>query len=408
MRAFLLLLLPPLLATAKPDAEAKLRERAALLFTDYAVWLRDQGQKAEAERAVALAKELGAPADRLAEEIGALEQADPAPGLDAMRKKTHAEGAKIFDSLAKAADDDGRADGYQLRAAELEPSKARLGKLAARVKQYAGNKAKADAAGRILVRLREIDPKGEYDAVECGLALEDVVLIKAAGHPMVGYLSLPKGWKRKGEWPVLVAVDGAGSNFLGAARGARDSRGSRRFLVLAPCSLSNTNELKPEQYPFYDAATLEEGNRDRIAFDVKGLLGLLDVARERFGAAERIAITGFSGGGNLCYGMTALHPGRILVSVPACANFSGMGYRDAVAVAGGGPPVFIVTGEKDPHRDFTHGNKEMPGIEPQTDAAMKALGDLGFTRVRRTMLPGVGHSSCFVEVWKSCDEVEGK
>ncbi len=404
MRTIPVLLLLSLPVLGKPNAEEKLREKAALLFTDYATWLKDKGQKSEAERAVALAKELGAPADRLAEEIGALEQAEPVPELDAMRKKTHAEGAKLFDALAKASDDDGKADGYQLRAAELEPVKARLGKLAARVKQYAGNKAKADAAGRVLVRLREMDPKGDYDAIECDLALEDVVLIKAAGHPMVGYLSLPKGWKRKGEWPVLVAVDGAGSNFLGAARGARDSRGSRRFLVLAPCSLSNTNELKPEQYPFYDAATLEEGNRDRIGFDVKGLLGLLDAAKERFGAAEKIGITGFSGGGNLCYGMTALHPERILFSVPACANWSGMGYRDAVAVTGGGPPVFIVTGEKDPHRDFTHGNKEMPGIEPQTDAAVKALEGLGFTRVRRTMLPGVGHSSCFGEVWKYADE----
>ncbi len=408
MRAIPVVLVLVLLAGAKPDAEAKLRDKAALVFVDFAQWLKEKGQKGEAERALAVARELGAPVEPLAAEIEALEQAEADPDLDARRKRAHAEGAKLFEQLAKAVDDEAKADGYLLRAAELEPGKARLGKLAARAKQYAGNKAKADAAGRILARLREIDPKGDYDAIERDLALDDVAVVKAPGHPMVGYVSLPKGWKRKGEWPVLVTVDGAGSNFLGAARGARDSRGSRPWIVLAPCSLSNTNELLPAQYPFYDAATLEAGNRDRIGFDVEGLLGLLAVLRERYGAAEQIGITGFSGGGNLTYAMTALHPARVRFAVPACANFSGLGFRDAKPVEGGGPPVFIVTGEKDPHREFTHGNKEMPGIEPQTDAGVKALEALGFTRVRRTMLPGVGHSSCLGEVWKAADEVAGR
>ena len=46
-----------------------------------------------------------------------------------------------------------------------------------------------------------------------------------------------------------------------------------------------------------------------------------------------------------------------------------------------------------------------PGIEEQTDWAMKAFADQGFTNVKRTMLPGVGHSALPREVWDFVDEV---
>jgi dienelactone hydrolase len=125
--------------------------------------------------------------------------------------------------------------------------------------------------------------------------------------------------------------------------------------------------------------------------------------QERYGGEEKIGITGFSGGGNLTYGMLALHPERIRFAVPACANFGGMGWRDAKPVEDGGPPIKILTGEKDPHREFTHGNKAMPGIEPQTDAAVATLTRNGFRHVERVMLPGVGHSACPTEVWDLAD-----
>ena len=44
-------------------------------------------------------------------------------------------------------------------------------------------------------------------------------------------------------------------------------------------------------------------------------------------------------------------------------------------------------------------------FEPQTDRAVEALGRLGFTKLERKMLPGVGHSSCTAQVWEFADEV---
>jgi len=402
VRALACILLIAAGVAARPDAETKLLQKVAKVWVDYARWCKLQDLKGEGEQALARARA----ADPATPDLELEGDAKDAPGLESRRRKAFRDAAKLYDRLAKldhAAEDAARFEGYLFRAVELEPKKSRLSRIARRVKQLAGNRRTAPEAGRLLVRLREVDPDGKHDSLERSLAQSDVALIKHADHPMVGWLSLPKG-RTKG-LPTLVVVDGAGSNFLGAARNFAKSRGGHDFCVLAPCSLSNTNELDRKKYAFYAKDVLDEGNRDRIGFDVEGLKGLLEVLKERYGASEKFAITGFSGGGNLCYAMTALFHDRILFSAPACANFSGQGFRDARPVEGGGPPVFILTGEKDPHRDYTHGNKAMPGIEPQTDNAVEALKRLGFENVERTMLPGVKHSSCARQVWEKAESV---
>jgi dienelactone hydrolase len=398
-----LLLLLAAAVEAKPDATLKQKAKLAQVWVDFARWCKLKGLKTEADRALARArvanpahKDLG----RLAAEIEALEgDAAPDPGLESRRQKAHKDAAKVYDRLGKID------ESYLAEAVRLDPSKARLGKLAGLVKRLSGNRKNAVKAGVLLVQLRAVAPEGKYDSLEAELARKDVALIKHKDHAMVGFLSVPKGWKKGGSYPVLVTVDGAGSNFLGSARTFAKARGGRKFLVLAPCSFSNTNQLQPKKYPFYPPELLTENNSNRISFDLEGLERLLEVLAERYGGQKKIGITGFSGGGNLCYGMTIRHPDRILFSAPACANFSGMGLRDAGAVEDGGPPIHILTGANDPHRDFTHRNKDSPGIEPQTDNAVATLERLGFKNFQRTMLPGVGHSNCAARVWKLADEV---
>lgn len=412
---FAVLALPAAAAPRKASKEQTLREATAKVWVNYARWLKLQGQKEEALTVLARASTVSVlpEVERLLPEIEALEGRAPSPsGIERRREKAFKDAARLYDKLAALKPPPGeehRFEMYRWQAVWLDPSKSRVGKVLAAIKKAAGNRKNADEACRMLVRLRDADPKGaaagRYDALEIELAKKDVALIKSPDHELVGYVSLPKSWNRKSKLHVLVTVDGAGSNFLGSARRFAQARGSRNFIVLAPCTLANTNALGPEKYPWYSPEDLEKWSGNRIRFDLDGLNGLLTVLRKRYGAKEKIGITGFSGGGNLTYAMTALHPDRILFSAPACANFAGMGYRDAQPVEDGGPPIQILTGANDPHRDYTHGNKNSPGIEPQTDAAMDALKRLGFKNVRRTMLPGVKHSNCSKQVWDFCDEV---
>ena len=40
----------------------------------------------------------------------------------------------------------------------------------------------------------------------------------------------------------------------------------------------------------------------------------------------------------------------------------------------------------------------VPGIEPQTDWAAECLKELGYPNVKRTMIPGMGHSAAYEHV----------
>ena len=388
-----------LVTAASP--EAKLRARLARVWVEYAQACVASGARTEGERAIEQARA----ADPEATDLEAV--ALSVDGLDGegepdpkRRTKAHRDAARICDKLAK------HDASWAAKAVELDPSKSRINKMLGAARKLAGNRKNVNDAGKLLLGLRRAAPDSKsVDKAERAMALSDVAVIRGKDHPLVGYLSLPKGWKPGKEYDVLVAVDGAGSGFLGAARGFAKTRGKREVIVLAPCTFANTNELTSKKYPFYSDALLKEHNANRFAFDLAGLLQLLDVVRERYGGRDKITITGFSGGGNLCYGFLLTYPERVLCAAPACTNFSGMGARDAKEPEDGGPPVHIMTGEKDKHREFTHGNKNSPGIEPQTDNAERVLKEKGFKRVKRTMLKGKGHNALRPEVWGYYDEI---
>ncbi len=240
-----------------------------------------------------------------------------------------------------------------------------------------------------------------------GPAKKSPLLLISPTHQAAAYVSFPGSWKPGKSYPVLVSVDGAGANFKGNAKAFKSGRGSREFITGAPHAMCCTNEINAKKFPAYSKAIIDKWNSDRPAFDVPGLLAMLDFLHEHFGAEKKIAITGFSGGGNLCYGFLLRHPDRVFCAAPACANFQPSLARGAKKPEDGGPQVHVMTGANDPHRHLTHG-KTPPGIEDQTDQAMQAFKENGFTNVKRTMLPGVGHSSLVRQVWTFVDEVREK
>ena len=392
-------------AAAPSKAENKLRGQLAKVWIDYARACVARGAKTEGQRAIALARRADNKAkdlEKVATSVEALSGDLLAPD-ETRKRKADKDAAKVCDKLAK------HDPAFLELALRLDPSKGRIKKALGKVKQLANNRKNINDAGRMLIALRNAAPDNKTIAkVERDMALKDVAVIRATDHPLVGYLSLPKGWKKGKQYDLLVTVDGAGSNFLGAGRGFAKTRGSRMVIVLAPCTLANTNKLDQKKYPFYSTELLDRHNAGRFAFDLEGLLGLLKIVNQRYGGRDRIAITGFSGGGNLCYGFTLTNPGRVLCAAPACANFSGMGLRDLQRPENGGPPIHIMTGANDPHRDFTFGNKNSPGIEPQSDRAQSALKNGGFVRVKRTMIPGARHSALRAQVWAYYDECSRK
>jgi predicted esterase len=292
----------------------------------------------------------------------------------------------------------------------------------------------------------------------------DVVLRRAATHPIRYYLSLPQGQPQS----VLVCVAGADADFAGLVEKYRRARGNRPFLIVAPCTFSNTNRLRGQTLARYRRLYSEEEIRRaggqglipdvnrRLDWDEEGLLAFLEDLRTTLGTAPRIYLTGFSGGGLLVWRMIVRHPDQLALAVPVCPNFNcwGHGYchwppsRSAAAL-----PVHVILGEKDSLRWYRYGGEFLPrpgravvligglgallgflacrrrkrrhvaaiavlglvlisavevgrwtGNEAQTDAAVRLLRDLGYTNVRRSTEPGVWHEPAPGHVVRVIDE----
>ena len=404
----------PAVAQEIPDAEARLRSDVAKEIVAFAAACAKAGAKAAGEEAAEEARGL----DHLADGIKAAEDAlaalaSDAPDAAALAAARTAAGksvAKAYDRLAALkhdGKDEARFLGYFARALAWEPADARVRKAAAAAEAAASKPWEGGLLLRAVLRA-DTDGKGKYDALVERMAKKGLLLLGSPDRDLFAFVSLPGDWKKGRSWPVLVAVDGAGCGFEACGRAFAGSRGSRPFIVVSPVTLSNTNELQAASYPCYPKSLLTKWNGNRFEFDGPGVDAVLAEVRKRFGGEEKVFITGFSGGGNWCYGKLMRDPKGVRGAAPACANFSGMGSDGAPGAGeGGGPPVHILTGEKDEHREFTFGKKDSPGIEPQTDRAVEVLKGLGYTNVRRTMVKGAGHSALHAEVWKFVDEVMG-
>ncbi len=366
-------------ASELPPAEAKLRDSIAKAWADFDQWRAARGDPAADD-----------------------------PALLAKRKEVAAAVARLhgrsFD-LALKAKAPARAEAAlrEQLALQVDPKAARAD-FAALLREAEAAKWN-EVAARWLAQAHAVDPDGhaagKYQEPQRSLGKRDVILLGGRDHPLVAYVSLPADWTPKAKGlPIVVAVEGAGSNFAGCCRLYRDSRGARAAIAVTPCTFSNTNDLEAAKYPWYDAALVTEHaprGEKRVAFDAAGLAAVLAELRRDWGAGEALAITGFSGGGALTYWWTLRHPEQLALAVGCCANYSGLGSTGAKPVANGGAQVLLLTGEKDEFNHEVFGQK--PGILGQTDAIEQQLGKLGFTRVTRRSVAGAGHGNFAHDVW---------
>ncbi len=411
-----LLLLTTLAVVAQKPAEGpapgelKLQTEMQKLAAQQAQWCLEHRQCEEGLRVLAEAGESPA----VAKLKKALESATPAvesPLLPVKRKEWRQRRAVLglqLMSAALKAQALARAQAAFVSVREdLEP--ARAVKALVELVRAARDDKDVALASRILLTaesaLSDSKERLLMRTVREELALREGVLLKAEGRPMVAWVALPVGWKAGAkDVAVQVALEGAGSNFLGALRNFRQQRGERNVILVVPCTLSNTNALDAARYPDYDAATLaanEARDGRRFDFDAQGLTGILEVLRRDYGAAPRFSVTGFSGGGMLTWWWILHRPADLEHALLACGNFQGPPPADKPEFTAPGPDIHLLIGEKDGFNEEVFGQK--PGIIGQTDAGEAAARAFGLSRITRRVISGAGHDSFAAEVWKLHD-----
>lgn len=407
--ALAVFLLPAASTADGPPTRAETQGLAAVAkaYAELAEWcVRNKAAVsglAVVERGLALAPDDKALLDAKAalEALSGEESAAVVKKFERQRDKTYRKVASYYLKLFRlkpAKDAPGRYYDYLVETIRLQPDdrKAWSAYLGAVTRLVASKDM--EGAGRLIAGAMGVGPpkslSSKFQAVLVKAATDRPVLMKASEHPMEYWLSLPKGYTPRRKWHILVTCEGAGSNFAGNHRGFVNRRGSAPVIVVTPCTLSTTNQLLAKKYNYPQELIDKYQSGPRIAFDEEGILNAIKDVQALASCEEKFFITGFSGGGNPTYLFVFKHPGLLAGAVPCCANFSGQGID-----LQGGPPsegldvaVRILTGENDPHRQWTHGQVGSPGIEPQTDNAEKLLKKWGYTNYTRTMLPNVKHS----------------
>lgn len=246
-----------------------------------------------------------------------------------------------------------------------------------------GVAAKFPPADEDKVKAREL----AFRQCVAALSAKDPILMKCRDHDMCYYLSLPEGWSMDKEWPIVVAQEGAGSNFQGMNRAA--ARDNKWFIVVTCCTFSNTNSLEGQagKYP-YTQEFLDKWAGNRMAFDEPGLLAVMKEVRELYNGTEKICITGFSGGGILTWHMVFEHPDKVTAAVPACANFAGASEISDDAEAKKKIIVHAFQGDKDKYKESM--------LDAQWEHARKTCEANGYENVKRDIIPG-GHIACHTQ-----------
>lgn len=322
--------------------------------------------------------------------------------------------ANYYDELSQIPDSNvkERCDKYLLTALELAPSDNRWYRVLTAVNNLVKDN-QLNRAENMAGRAMNLNPPDRllsgFKTVLDNAFIDNVILRSSLTHPIKYYFSLPKDYKRAKDkkWPVLICIEGAVSDFKERATIYRDKRGKMPYILVCPCTFSNTNDIKSDVetlYKYrqhYSDNIINEADVKRLEWDEQGMLAIINELQTNYDAESRVYITGFSGGGNITYRMIFKHPNLLNGAVLACANFISHGYtefKDKFSAETLNLPIHIITGEKDSHREYTFGNKNIPGIESQTDQAEAVIKELGYRNYKRTMIPDMGHSA-------ACDNV---
>lgn len=246
-----------------------------------------------------------------------------------------------------------------------------------------------------LLQVAEAHPQPDADAklmkarsaalrlAEAEVSSKNPIRRKCREHTMQYFLSLPAGWAPDKKYPVYVACEGAGCNFEGACRGGMGTANAK-FIVITPIGFTNTNALAGvrAKYPYPDEV-LEEFDPKRMSFDEPGLLAAIKDVQDLYGGQDKVCITGFSGGGNLCWRMVFGHPDLLVAAVPSCANFASPGSISDNAGAKKNLVIRAFQGDKDEYIDM---------LNAQWDNAKAQLEANGYGNFTREMVPGAGHA----------------
>jgi poly(3-hydroxybutyrate) depolymerase len=223
-------------------------------------------------------------------------------------------------------------------------------------------------------------------------AMDDSLMLKKAGsHPMHYFVSLPQGWTKEKQWPLLVVIESADKEYRENAMRFVRARGKMPFVIVAPYNVNNSRSGRrdPAVFPYSSKDWDYIESVGDCKFNLDGLTAIAAEVKRNFNTEEKYYLTGFEAGAHTVWQMTFQHPERLKAAIPVAGNynqnscmtdnpFSADPSRKTIPIVG-----FAAT------KDSFYGPEGR--VHFQWMNARKAAADHGFENVSEKIFPEKGH-----------------
>ena len=209
------------------------------------------------------------------------------------------------------------------------------------------------------------------------------LLRTADSHPMRYYVTLPTGWTRDRQWPILLTLEGSGRAYDRNHAAFVAARGDRPYIIVTPQIVSNRGGNRDRG--LYPAAVWARVDRSgSAAFDTAGVAAVLqDVVRD-YGGERKAYLTGFSSGGHLGWALVLTRPEAWRAAVMVSPNFSWRGVTTVSrAPERAALPLHVFMAAREPYLRY---------IEPQWRTVSQVLAENGFGEAPRTVVDDARHA----------------
>lgn len=237
-------------------------------------------------------------------------------------------------------------------------------------------------------------------------AMDDSLTLKKAGnHPMQYFVSLPEGWTKDKQWPLLVVIESADKEYRENALRFVRARGKMPFVIVAPYNVNNSRSGRrdPAVFPYSSKDWDYIESVGDCKFNLDGLTAIAAEVQRDYNTEKKYYLTGFEAGAHTVWQMTFQHPERLKAAIPVAGNynqnscmtdnpFSTDPARKTIPIVG-----FAAT------KDSFYGPEGR--VYFQWMNARKAAEDHGFENVSEKIFPEKGHVPLPGEVFNYVNEL---
>jgi dienelactone hydrolase len=212
-------------------------------------------------------------------------------------------------------------------------------------------------------------------------------------------VSLPAGWTRDQEWPVVIVIRDASRDFGGNLAAFATQGAGTPFIFVAPHVVTSGGASGYREAPGFRYSDAEWREVDRLGefrFDEEGVAAVVADVHTRFRGDERVYLTGWEAGGHTVWALVLRHPERYRAVAPVTTNYLGR-WLDAAT------PAAPIPAAKPPVRVFLCGSGCVePSVREhlltQVRAAISAARARGFDDIPIDVRDGTPHGPLAADV----------